>query len=253
MLEGSGLAASGGVFPGQHGPATYTEINLPGETAVETIVTFDCYGTLVDFDLDSTVRATLKERLCIDGVDQAEFLRDFRVMRFQAVLEAYRSYKVLLAASLQHAMQLHGLPYREGDGEALVAAVPTFGPFPEVPDVLARLRKKYQIAIISNTDDDLIVGNLERIGVHFDYVITAEQARAYKPSREAFEHALRVTRRTADHVIHVAQGFEYDIIPTHGLGMRRVWINRSGRGGSSAFMPYEEIPDMSRLPELLGL
>jgi 2-haloacid dehalogenase len=218
---------------------------------VVNLVTFDCYGTLVDFDLDRVVRATFGERLRIDGVVDAEFLRDFRVMRFQAVLEQYRPYKEVLSASLEHATRLHGVPYRREDGDALVAAVPTFGPFPEVPAVLARLKEHYQIAIISNTDDALIRGNVERIGVGFDYVITAEQARAYKPSPEAFAHALRVTGRTPDEVIHVAQGFEYDIMPTYGLGVRRIWINRSARRGSSAFMPYEEIPDMSRLPELL--
>src|SRR5262249_26798271 len=85
---------------------------------------------------------------------EAEFLRDFRVMRFQAVLEPYRLYKEILAASLEHAMRLHGLPYRREDGAALVAAVPTFGPFPEVPAVLAEIKRKYPIAIISNTDDD---------------------------------------------------------------------------------------------------
>jgi len=220
---------------------------------VNKVVTFDCYGTLVDFDLNRVTRAILKERLRIDGVDETEFLRDFRVMRFQAVLEEYRPYKKVLPVSLEHAMRLHGLPYRTEDGDALVAAVPTFGPFPEVPTVLTKLKEKYQIAIISNTDDDLIPGNVERIGVDFDFVITAEQARAYKPQRQAFEYALRTVGRAADQLIHVAQGFEYDIIPTHGLGMRRIWINRSGRRGSNAFMPYEEIPDMSRLPRLLGL
>jgi 2-haloacid dehalogenase len=220
---------------------------------VARIVTFDCYGTLVDFDLDRVTRDILTERLRIDGVDEAEFLRDFRVMRFQAVLEAYRPYKQILRVTLEQAMRLHGMPYRKADGDALVAAVPTFGPFREVPAALTRLKDKYQIAIISNTDDDLIRGNVERIGVDFDFVITAEQARAYKPQREAFEFALRAIGRTADKVIHVAQGFEYDIMPTHGLGMRRIWINRSGRRGSSAFMPYEELPDMSPLPSLLGL
>jgi 2-haloacid dehalogenase len=220
---------------------------------VADIVTFDCYGTLVDFDLNRAVRDILKERLRIDGVEEAEFLNDFRVMRFQAVLEDYRPYKQLLCETLEQAMRLHGMPYRKEDGEALVAAVPTFGPFREVPAVLTSLKEKYQIAIISNTDDDLIRGNVERIGVDFDFVITAEQARAYKPQRAAFDFALRTVGRAADQVIHVAQGFEYDIIPTHGLGMRRIWINRGGRRGSSAFMPYEELPDMSRLPALLGV
>jgi 2-haloacid dehalogenase len=217
------------------------------------LVTFDCYGTLVDFDVNRVVRAVLKERLRIDGVDEAEFLDDFRVMRFQAVLEPYRPYKDVLRASLEHAMRLHGLPYRPEDGDALVAAVPAFGPFPDVPAALRRLKGRYQIAIISNTDDDLIGGNIERIGVHFDYVVTAQQARAYKPSREAFDYARRVTGRAPEQVIHVAQGFEYDIIPTYGLGMRRIWVNRSARRGSSAYMPYEEIPDLTRLPALLGL
>ena len=220
---------------------------------METLITFDCYGTLVDFDLDCAVRACLGDRLRTDGVDEAAFLRDFRVMRFQAVLEPYRPYRAVLAASLEHAMRLHGLPYRAADGDAVAAAVPTFGPFPEVAAVLARLKRAHPIAIISNTDDNLIRGNLERIGVPFDYVITAEQARAYKPAREAFEYALRAAGRTPAQIIHVAQGFEYDIIPTHGLGLRRrIWINRGGRRGSRAFMPYDELPDMRRLPELLG-
>jgi 2-haloacid dehalogenase len=225
-----------------------------GARGVRPLVTFDCYGTLVDFDLNRVTRAALGDRLRVDGVDEAEFLEDFRVMRFQAVLEAYRTYKDVLRASLEHAMRLHGVPYRDEDGEAIVAAVPRFGPFPEVPRALRRLKEQYPIAIISNTDDDLIPGNIERIGVAFDYVITAQQARAYKPSRETFEYALRATGRAPDQVVHVAQGFEYDIIPTHALGLRRrIWINRSGRPGSRAYMPYEEIRDLTPLPALLGL
>src|SRR5690349_5572112 len=104
-----------------------------GIRGVDRIVTFDCYGTLVDFDLDRVTRDILTERLHIDGVDEAEFLRDFRVMRFQAVLEEYRPYKQLLCETLEQAMRLHGMPYRKEDGDALVAAVPTFGPFREVP------------------------------------------------------------------------------------------------------------------------
>ncbi|HET7264940.1 MAG TPA: haloacid dehalogenase type II [bacterium] len=228
-------------------------MNGGGTAPAPDTITFDCYGTLVDFDLNRVTRAILGDRLRIDGVHEAEFLDDFRVMRFQAVLEPYRPYEALLRVTLEQAMRLHGMPYRGADGDALVAAVPAFGPFPEVPGALTRLREKYRLAIISNTDDDLIRGNVERIGVDFDFVITAQQARAYKPRREAFEYALRRVGRTPAQVVHVAQGFEYDIMPTHEFGMRRIWINRGGRRGSSAFMPYEELPDMSRLPTLLGL
>ena len=217
------------------------------------IVTFDAYATLVDFQLGPTTLAVLADRLDLDGLNVEEFLDDFRVMRFQAVLEAYRSYDEVLHSSLRNAMRLHGLAYRAADGDALVAAVPTFGPFPEVPDALRALKSRYEIAIISNTDDELIKHNVANIGVEFDHVITAAQARAYKPSRETFLHAYQAIGVEASQVVHVAQGWEYDLIPTRDLGLRRrVWINRYGRRGSADYQPYDELTDLSGLPALLG-
>lgn len=217
------------------------------------IVTFDAYGTLVDFQLGPTTLNVLADRLDLDGLDVDEFLDDFRVMRFQAVLEAYRPYREVLHSSLENAMRLHGLEFRSSDGDALVEAVPAFGPFPEVPDALRALKSTYEIAIISNTDDDLIARNAAHIGVEFDHVITAQQAGAYKPDRQTFEHAYKVMDIDPAQVIHTAQGWEYDLIPTRGLGLkRRVWINRSGRRGSAAYQPYDELRDMSGLPALLG-
>ncbi len=136
------------------------------------VVTFDAYGTLVDFNLHPATREILSDRFDLDGLNVEEFLDDFRVMRFQAVLGSYRPYGEVLRSSLEIAMRLHGLEYREPDGDALVAAVPEFGPFPEVPDALRALKQRYEIAIISNTDDALIARNIELIGVEFDHVIT---------------------------------------------------------------------------------
>ncbi|WP_433190831.1 haloacid dehalogenase type II [Actinoallomurus sp. CA-150999] len=217
------------------------------------IVTFDAYGTLIDFQLGPTTLKVLADRLDLDGLNVEEFLDDFRVMRFQAVLEAYRPYDEVLHSSMEKAMRLHGLDFRPSDGDALVAAVPTFGPFPEVPDALRALKSRYEIAIISNTDDDLIKHNVANIGVEFDHVITAEQAKAYKPSRETFEYAHKAMGVEPSSVIHVAQGWEYDLIPTRDLGLhRRVWINRYGRQGSADYRPYDELRDLSGLPALLG-
>jgi 2-haloacid dehalogenase len=217
------------------------------------VVTFDAYATLIDFQLTEATLEILADRLPMDGVDTEEFLDDFRVMRFQAVLGPYRSYREVLRSSMEIAMRLHGIPYSPSDGEALVAAVPTFGPFPEVPGALRALKAaRYEIAIISNTDDDLIIDNIAKIGLKFDHVITAEQARAYKPSREAFEYAYQVMEIEPARVIHVAQGWEYDLIPTRDLGLqRRVWINRYRRAGSSLYQPYDELPDLSTLPAIL--
>jgi 2-haloacid dehalogenase len=233
---------------------------MPGKrlNTMRQIVTFDAYGTLVDFQLGPTTLKVLADRLDLDRLNVDEFLDDFRIMRFHAVLEAYRPFHELLPASLEIAMRLHGLEYRQSDGEALVAAVPTFGPHPEVPAALRALKSRYEIAIISNTDDDLIARNLANIGVEFDHVITAQQAKAYKPSRQTFEYAFQTMDIDPAQVIHVAQGWEYDLIPTRDLGLaRRVWINRYGRygsigaRGSADYQPYDELPDLSGLPALL--
>lgn len=216
-----------------------------------TYLTFDCYGTLVDFALDPVTVAILGPRAA--ALDVAAFLHTFEDLRYQEVLGVYHPYREVLCRSFAAALRQYGPAYHDADGEALVAAVPTFGPFAEVPAVLARLRRHCKLAIISNTDDELIARNVERIGVPFDRVITAQQARAYKPSPAIFQYALRELGCEAGEILHVAQGFTYDIIPAHDLGWARVWINRSHQPGDAAYGPYRELPDLSGLPALLGL
>ncbi|MGH2362168.1 MAG: haloacid dehalogenase type II [bacterium] len=214
-------------------------------------ITFDCYGTLVNFDLTPATLRVLGART--KRIDLNRFFDDFEAIRFQQVLGPYRPYREVLCRSLEEVMTRFELEYRSADGDEIVHAVPTFGPFPDVPDALARLRGRFKLVIISNTDDDLIVHNVRNIGVPFDHVITAEQARAYKPSHRIFHHALDVLGCGPEDILHVAQGFEYDIVPAHELGWSRVWINRYGQPGDQAYGPYIELPDLSSLPPLLGI
>lgn len=215
-------------------------------------MTFDCYGTLVDFNLTPATLTALGERL--DGVDQEKFFDRFARVRLEEVLEPYRSYKDVLRQSLRRVMEEFDLPYRDSDGEAMVAAVPTFGPFPEVPEVLQRLKAGgIRLCIITNSDDDLIPHNVELIGVPFDRVITSQQAGAYKPSTAVFNYVLEQLGCEKSDILHVAQGFEYDIMPAHTLGWDRVWINRRGVAGDPAYGPYVELPDMRTLPTLVGI
>jgi 2-haloacid dehalogenase len=217
-----------------------------------TYVTFDCYDTLVEFPIDSVTRDLLGARA--DLIDLEAFLTKFEALRYQTTtFEPYRPYRDVLRETLAQAMQHYGLPYADEDGDALVAAVPTWGPYPEVPAALERLRNHCKLAIISNSDDDIIAGNVRNIGVPIDDVITAEQARAYKPSPVIFAYALRTLGCGREDVLHVAQGFEYDIVPAHDLGWTRVWINRYGKAGEPAYGPYGELPDLTGLPDLLGL
>ncbi len=218
------------------------------------IVTFDCYRTLVDFDLNRATLPIVRDRLDEVGVDHDEFLDNLRVMRFQGVVQPYQRYADIVRQTLEACMLLHGVPYRDSDYEQLMDEAKRFPAFPEVPDALRRLKAGgYQIAILTNSDDDLIPHHVAAIGVDFDYVVTAEQAGAYKPRPQAFEHLFSVIPQKPDQITHAAQGWEYDIMPTQRYGIRRVWVNRYGRTGSDHYQPYDEITDLAQLPSLLGV
>lgn len=214
-------------------------------------LTFDAYGTLVDFALDRTTVEILGSRL--DGIDQHAFLTRYQRIRFEETFGVYRPYRDLLRRSLKRITREFGLEYRAEDADALVAAVPTYGPFPDVPPVLETLGRQCKLAIISNTDNDLIPGNVEKLGVPIDRVFTAQEVQAYKPSLTVFRYMLDQLGVGWSEVVHVAQGFDYDIRPAHELGLQKVWINRRNLPGNPAFGPYVELPDLSGVPEQLGI
>jgi len=124
-------------------------------------------------------------------------------------------------------------------------------PHPEVPAALDRLRAHYKLAIISNTDDALIAGTVEAIGTPIDFVITAQQARAYKPDHRLFLHAYAKMGVTKEETIHVGMGQVTDLKVCHELGIRSVWIDRLGESLNPAWPPHASLTDLSGLPELL--
>jgi beta-phosphoglucomutase-like phosphatase (HAD superfamily) len=140
----------------------------------------------------------------------------------------------------------HQLAPSEEDVERLAKSIVTMGPHSEVPGVLRRLRERYKLAIITNSDDDLIVHNVKKIGVPIDYVITAEQAQAYKPSRQIFEHAHRTMGVSKDETVHVAMGMVVDMQACHELGIRAIWINRWARRATRIGCPTRNCPTQAR-------
>jgi 2-haloacid dehalogenase len=214
-------------------------------------ITFDAYGTLVNFQMTKATMQMLGERA--KKIDTEAFLQEFSDMRFDEILKEYRPYETVLRRCLAIMMRKFGLDYTEADGDAMMAAVPTWGPFLDVPPVLRILRQYSKLVIISNTEDRLIEKNIENIGVPFDDYITAEQARAYKPSPVIFDYTLKKLGCEKSDILHVANGFEYDIMPAHDLGWKAIWINREGIQGDPSYGPYDELPDLSGLPALLGI
>ncbi|GAA1210551.1 HAD-IA family hydrolase [Prauserella alba] len=218
------------------------------------IATFDCYRTLIDFDLNRATLPIVRDQLDDVGIDHAIFLDNLRVMRFHAVAQGpYSRYQDLVADTLECCMVMHGAEYRPEFAEQLLDEARRFPVFPEVPEALETLKASgVQLAIISNSDNDFIRHHVRTIGVDFDYVVTAEDAGWYKPRRGAFEYLFSVIDRDPSLVTHVAQGWDYDIMPTKQYGVRRVWVNRYGFPGSSYYQPYFEIPDLLTLPDLFN-
>ena len=217
-------------------------------------ITFDCYGTLVQWHraLHAAVRTILADHgtdaaLASDIVDR---LRTASTARQQ--YPAYRDYQTILRSSLAEVLADAGLPPRPADGDTLLAGLRVIPPHPEVPAALERLRGRYRLAIISNTDDDLIAGTVAGIGVPFDAVITAQQARAYKPDHRHFHYAHAVMGVTAAETVHVGMGQVTDLKVCHELGIRAVWIDRLGEPLNPEWTPGAILPDLSRLPDLLG-
>lgn len=215
-------------------------------------ITFDCYGTLCDFQLTKTTIDILGERA--NETDLHRFLIVFRDIRYYKCFAPFMLYTDLLHTSFKEAMDQCGLRYKNSDGDRLVAAVPTWGGFPDTKPVLDYIGQFCKLVIISNAEDDMIAQNVKNLGVNFYDVITAEQARAYKPTPPIFYYALRRLGCDKSDILHVAQGFNYDIMPAHGLGWERVWINRNHRPGNQEdYGPYQELHDLTGLPALLGL
>lgn len=214
-------------------------------------VTFDCYGTLIDWD--SGIRSFLQELVARKGVsvDLDALHQRWEAIQFELIQQAYRHYKDILRLSLESALKEFGIPYEPADGEAFAASMPTWQPFPEVPAVLRELKSLTRIAIISNTDNDILAESVRLMGVTFDALITAEDARVYKPNPAIFAFALQRLREEPHRILHVAFGFRYDLGPAKQVGLTTCWLNRKGEPMPEGAAPDFVLTDFTQLPQLV--
>jgi 2-haloacid dehalogenase len=208
--------------------------------------TFDCYGTLVDWN--AGIGGVL-ERLY--GAEQApELLRRYHELEPQIQTEQYRTYGEVLTLTLEELAREVGYGVPEGETRALVDSLPDWPVFPEVPAALEELRRRgWQLAILSNSDRDLIVESEKAIGVPFDLTVVAEDVGSYKPAHGHWKRFFELTTAERDGHVHVAQSHFHDIVPANELGLTSVWINRLGETGDPP--PTRELPDLHRLPNTL--
>jgi 2-haloacid dehalogenase len=210
---------------------------------VERWASFDCYGTLIDWD----------------GGVRAELARVFGDERTDELLAAYHAIEPGLQASgelsyrqvLTEAMRQLGAP--AGQEHGLAESLPGWRAFPEVRAALDELRERgWKLAILSNTDDDFIAASQVQIGLVFDEVVVAQEIGSYKPAHRHWEEFFRRTNAPREGHVHVGASLFHDIAPSNELGLTSVWINRTGETSRDGVRPTRELPDLFELPETLA-
>ncbi len=192
-------------------------------------VTFDCYGTLINWDagINGFFTDLLHRKGCMT-VPAADLRIRWEQIQFDLIRGVYRPYKEILKLSLRAVLSEVNVAYEETDGNDFVESLKGWAPFPDVPQSLERLRRFCRIAIVSNIDRDLLGHSVALMGVPFDALITAEDARTYKPNRRIFEFALSHLGCEPMRVLHVAFGYRYDLGPAREVGMKTCWLDRGG-------------------------
>jgi 2-haloacid dehalogenase len=196
---------------------------------VERWATFDCYGTLIDWN--GGIGREL-ERL-FGPARSGEQLRAYHELEPQIQREdPGRSYREVMSIALARL----GAP--AGEQDALGQSLPEWAPFPEVPAALEEARARgWKLAALSNTDRDLLDASLARIGGEFDETVVASEIGSYKPAPAHWDEFFTRTGADREHHVHVAASLFHDIAPASALGLRTIWINRLGEEA-------EPVPDV---------
>jgi 2-haloacid dehalogenase len=219
------------------------------------LVTFDCYGTLIDWE--TGIFSALRPILAGHGktIEDSELLRLYSELESEAEQGEFHPYREVLQSVVRGFGKILAFHPTESQIRSLPDSLPNWPPFPDTIAALSKLKQRYRLAIISNVDDDLFAATARRLQIPFDYVITAQQARAYKPSPQIFKLAQQRTGVAPGQWLHVAQSIYHDAIPARAMGISTVWVNRpSSRPGSGAAkaasgQPDLEVPDLKTLAQ----
>jgi 2-haloacid dehalogenase len=207
---------------------------------VERWATFDCYGTLIDWN--GGIRRELARVFGEDHADDK--LARYHELEPELQADGTRSYRDVLT----DAMRRLGAP--EDEEDALARSLSSWEPFPEVPAALKEARDRgWKLAILSNTDRDFIEASQARLGVPFELAIVASEIGSYKPAHRHWERFFNETKAAPEQHVHVAASLFHDIAPANELGLRSIWINRLGE--TPGPQPTRELRDLDHLADTL--
>jgi 2-haloacid dehalogenase len=231
-------------------------MTMPLDFAGFEVLTFDCYGTLIDWE--SGILPILRSLLAAHAkkAEDAILLQLYGDFELSAEAAPYQTYREVLASVVRQFGKEFGFTPSRDEEFSLSDSLANWQPWPDTVSALQQLKRRYRLAILSNIDDSLFAATRPKLGVEFNEVITAEQAQAYKPSLKLFELALQRIQAQPSRVLHVGQSIYHDVLPAQKLGMAAVWVNRpSARPGIGAVKSAPGNPDLtvSNLAELANL
>jgi 2-haloacid dehalogenase len=214
-------------------------------------ITFDCHGTLINFQMAEAARDLYGDRLAEPAMQK--FIKNFAAYRLDEIMGDWKPYADVVYNSLERSCKANGVSFKDEDARMVYERVPTWGPHADVPAGLAKVAKEIPLVILSNAMDDQIPSNVAKLGAPFHAVYTAQQANAYKPRFQAFEYMFDMLGCGPEDILHCSSSFRYDLMSAHDLGIKnKVWVNR-GHEPANPFYGYTEIADISGLPGVVGL
>jgi 2-haloacid dehalogenase len=214
-------------------------------------ITFDCYGTLINFDMSGAAASVFADRVSPEKMQA--FTDDFSAYRMDEVLGAFRLYPQVVGNALYRTCNKWGVECTDEDCAAIMAACATWGPHPDVPEGLAKVAKEFPLVLLTNSTDELIKHHVPRLGAPIHMTITAEEVGAYKPQMKGFEYMLSKLNCAPDEILHVSSSLRYDLMTAHDLGItHKVFVNR-GHGPGNPFYGYSEIQHIGGLAGVVGL
>ena len=207
-------------------------------------LSFDCYGTLIDWE--SGILGYLGPLLRNKDVSVTndEILDLYSEFEPRQQGRAYQRYREILAAVVRdYAAHFHFAVSGE-EANGLAESIRGWQPFTDTVPALQQLKKRYKLAVLSNIDDDLFAFTAPKLGVEFDCVVTAQQVQSYKPSLRNFEALLQRIPVEKSRLLHVAESLYHDVAPAHSLGIATVWVNRRQNKPAGATRLVEAAADV---------
>ena len=214
-------------------------------------VSFDCYGTLINFQMTPIIQELVGDQVPAERWDR--FVVDLRGYRYDQVCGEYYAYEQVLQDSFERVCRRWNVEADPNAGKRFAEGVRSWGPHADVPAPLKKMGENYKLVILSNADDSFLAESVPRLGANFHAVFTAEQAGYYKPRYGAFEYMLDQLDAKPEDFVHVAAHTRYDLMPMHDMGFRNLVLLDRGYDPVTPGYDYVTVKSLDEVNTMLGI